>query len=87
MNKFVENWCIGSGGTGTILSLTLGDVKEIVYIVFISIQIFVLLLGITIKFFKFLDDKKIDKNEQDELLKDLDKIHDLIDKENDDDNN
>lgn len=87
MNKFVENWCIGSGGTGTILSLTLGDVKEIVYIVFISIQIFVLLLGITIKFFKFIDDKKIDKNEQDELLKDLDKIHDLIDKENDDDNN
>lgn len=87
MNKFVENWCIGSGGTGTILSLTLGDVKEIVYIVFISIQIFVLLLGITIKFFKFIDDKKIDKDEQDELLKDLDKIHDLIDKENDDDNN
>lgn len=87
MNKFVENWCIGSGGTGTILSLTLGDVKEIVYIVFISIQIFVLLLGITIKFFKFIDDKKIDKDEQDELLKDLDKIHNLIDKENDDDNN
>lgn len=87
MNKFVENWCIGSGGTGTILSFTLGDVKEIVYIVFISIQIFILLLGITIKFFKFIDDKKIDKDEEDELLKDLDKIHNLIDKENDDDNN
>jgi len=85
MNKFIENWCIGSGGTGTILSLTLGDVREIVYIVFISIQLFVLLLGLTIKFFKFIDDKKIDKNEQDELLKDLDKIHNLIDKENDDD--
>jgi len=87
MNKFVENWCIGSGGTGTILSLTLGDVKEIVYIVFISVQIFVLLLGITIKFFKFIDDKKIDKDEKDELLNDLDKIHNLIDKEKDDDNN
>ena len=88
MNKFVENWCIGSGGAGTILSsINLTQVREIFYIIFLIIQILILILGITIKFFKFIDDGKLDEEEKEELLNDIKNIEKTIDKENKDDKN
>lgn len=88
MNRFIENWCAGSGAIGTTLaSINLAAVKDVLAISFLVIQIFILLLGLTIKFFKFIDDGKIDEEEEKELLKDLDKITDLIDKEKDNDKN
>lgn len=81
MNKFIENWCIGSGGTGTILSLTIGDIRDIISIVFISIQIIVLMIGILIKVEKALkNDGKIDNEEQEDIINDINNIKDKIDK-------
>lgn len=86
MNKFIENWCIGTGGSGTVLSLTIGDIKDIFYIVFITIQIIVLLIGVSIKFFKAIEnDGKIDKEEQEDIINDINNIKDKIDKETNDD--
>lgn len=89
MNRFIENWCVGTGTGGTMLaSVSIAEVKDIFSIVFLCIQLFILLLGITIKFFKFInDDGKIDKEEAEELFKDLDNIKDVIEKEKKDDNN
>ena len=89
MNKFIENWCVGTGTGGTMLaSFGIAEVKDIFSIVFLCIQIFILLLGITIKFFKFIsNDGKIDDKEAEELFKELDSIKDTIEKEQDDDNN
>lgn len=86
MNKFIENWCIGTGGSGTVLSLTIGDLKDIFYIVFITIQIIVLLIGVGIKFIKAIkNDGKIDKEEQEDIINDINNIKDKIDKETNND--
>lgn len=88
MNKFVENWCIGSGGTGTVLSFTISDVKEVFWIVYLCIQIFILILGITIKFFKYYsNDGKIDKEEAEDLINDITKIEDKIKEDQKNDRN
>lgn len=80
--NFVENWMTGTGATGTVLaSVNFAMVKDVLTIVFLCIQIFVLILGITIKFFKYYGDGKLSKEEQDDLLNDLDKINDVINKE------
>lgn len=77
--NFVENWCIGSGGTGTFLSFTISDVKEVFWIIYLCIQIFVLALGITIKFIKYYsNDGKIDKEEAQDLTNDANKIENKI---------
>ena len=87
MNKFVENWCIGTGGGGTVLaSVSIAEVKDIISIVFLCIQISILVLGITIKFFKYYsNDGKIDEEEAQDLINDINKIEDKIkeDKKND----
>ena len=81
-NNFIENWCVGTGSGGTVLAgVSMANVVDIMTIVFLAVQIFVLLLGITIKFFKFIKDGKIDEEEARELLDDVDKIKDTIDKE------
>lgn len=87
MNKFVENWCIGTGGSGTVLAgISIAEVKDVISIVFLCIQIAVLILGITIKFFRYYsNDGKIDENEAQDLINDITKVEDKIkeDKKND----
>ena len=89
MNKFVENWCIGTGSGGTVLaSVSIAEVKDVISIVFLCIQIAVLILGITIKFFKYYsNDGKIDKEEAKDLIDDITKIEDKIKEDQKNDRN
>ena len=89
MNKFIENWCIGTGSGGTVLaSVSIAEVKDVISIVFLCIQIAVLILGITIKFFKYYsNDGKIDEKEKEDLINDITKIEDKIKEDQKNDRN
>ena len=81
-NNFIENWCVGTGSGGTVLAgVSMASLVDIMTIVFLAVQIFVLLLGITIKFIKFCQDGKITEEEANELLNDVNNIKDKIDQE------
>lgn len=80
MNNFVENWLLGSGTVGTILGVSIADVKEVIWIIYIVIQLMALIFGFTIKAIKYYkNDGKIDENEKEELKNDLKEIGNNID--------
>ena len=79
-NDYNANIILSTIGTG--LGISIIELQNILGLILTAINLFILILSLVLKLIKYIrNDGKLDKEEIDDLFKDIDDIQETIDKD------